>query len=622
MLRAGTQIGAYTVDGVIGHGGMGVVYRARQVALGRAVALKLLSSELSDDDRFRERFRREATLQAAIEHPNIVPVYEANESAYGLYIAMRLVPGPTLHQMIRAGDLDPARAISILRGVASALDSAHARGLIHRDVKPANVLVVQDHSYLADFGLTKATGVESITRTGPLLGTLDYVAPEQIRGEEADAHSDIYSLGAVLYECLTGSVPFMRATDVAVMYAHLEQKPPSVRRIHSELPGAVDRVIKRAMAKAPSERHDSAGDLIADAAVALRETPRRVRRPRPRPSGPADTSVVPEPPRRARRVSRLRARLLIGAAAPALALAGLAFGLSVPSPSTALGSTRTIKANGASIRVPRNWANLPPGSPVPGLFYHDKPTSVPRGVAGATPPNQSGAGVLVGRVAAFGPGLLPGPISNIATFTSPATAVRLNDLDALHYSRVMTNDGTQSIELYLVPTTNNVVGVACYAPPGRPDDVSLEKCGQIAATVHLISGRPFTLGARPAYKTLLTRALDPLAARLSGLVHSLFIAPTTTAQRKAAGQLASAYRRAASQLTALPIGTVSPTEGGINIGIRDSLRGVASAYESVAAAALRRDSTAYNTALNDVRTAVTELGASFLELTKLGYILS
>src|SRR5947209_17413356 len=150
MLRAGTQIGAYTVDGMIGRGGMGVVYRGSQASLGRVVALKLLSSELSKDDRFRERFRREATFQAAIEHPNIVPVYETSDSPYGLYIAMRLVPGPNLREVVRAGDLDLRSSLVVLTGVAGALDAAHARGLIHRDVKPANILVVEDHAYLAD----------------------------------------------------------------------------------------------------------------------------------------------------------------------------------------------------------------------------------------------------------------------------------------------------------------------------------------------------------------------------------------------------------------------------------------------------------------------------------------
>ena len=610
---------------MIGRGGMGVVYRGSQASLGRVVALKLLSSELSKDDRFRERFRREATFQAAIEHPNIVPVYETSDSPYGLYIAMRLVPGPNLREVIQAEQLTPARAVSILRGVASALDTAHARGVIHRDVKPANILVVRDHAYLADFGLTKAVGVESITRSGPLLGTLDYVAPEQIRGEEVDSRADVYSLGAVLFECLTGSVPFKRSTDVAVLYAHLEQEPPSVRTLRSELPAAIDEVITRGMAKVPARRQESAGQLIAEAAQALREGPRHTRLRRELEAA-GDTTTLPTAPVTTSpgesSTSSWRVRASLAMAALLAVAVGIAVGALLPGTRNALASGRTIKANAASIRVPRNWSELPPGSPIRYLFYHDRATDVHRGVAGAAPPGRTSAGVVIGRVAAFGPGLLPGSFPTHADVRETPRAVRLGQLEALYYPDVRSGRGTRSIELYLVPTSNNVVGVACYVPTGSSGGGVLQDCGQIAATLRLLASRPFSLGARPAFSTHLTQVLVPLAERLPALDHALFVAPTSASQAIAARQVAAAYVRAAKQMTAVPFGAISPAEGGINVLIRDSLFGVSRAFDSLAAAAARRDAAAYRHAATGVRTAVSELGASLDQLTKLGYTVS
>jgi serine/threonine-protein kinase len=622
MLGAGTQIGAYTVDGVIGHGGMGIVYRASQPELTRMVAVKLLSAQLSHDERFRERFRREATLQASLEHPNIVPVYEASEFEHGLYIAMRLVPGPNLQQVIRAQDLTPTRAVTVLAGVASALDYAHARGVVHRDVKPANILVVDDHAYLADFGLTKAVGVESITKAGPLVGTLDYVAPELIRGEEATASSDVYSLGAVLYECLTGTVPFQRTTEAAVMYAHLEQEPPSARTLRSELPAAIDDVIRQAMAKNPAERQSTAGQVTDQAAIALGETPRRTPST-PRTSTSAATAALEQvpatrPPHGQRRPLRRETRLALACAAALLVLGGFAFGLWGQSASSAVPVGATIKANGATIRVPRDWMpqSASPVRPIPDLFYYGRPGRVP--VAGAVSPGHTDAGVLIGRVAAFDPNLLPGPIGRYASLNNSATAVRLNHLKALYHTGV-SNDRRRSIELYLVPTSNNVVGVVCYGPLGKPNGGALERCGQIAATLRLIDSHAFALGARPQYKSRLETALGGLAARLPTLAHTLFVAPTSKAQSAAALRLAAAYALSAKEMTAVRLGGISPAEGGINIVIRDSLRGVSRAFEGLARAAARHDAAAYALALTDVRSSIDQLGASLDELSKLGY---
>src|SRR4051794_12591244 len=239
---------------------MGVVYRATQLSLNRLVALKVLPSELSEDRGFRERFRREGQLQAAIDHPHIVTVYEAGDSDHGLFIAMRVVQGPTLKDLVGGGRLDPARAVTLLSQVADALDAAHEKGLIHRDVKPQNILIdARDQAYLADFGLTRgADATEGPTETGQFVGTLDYVSPEQARGEGATAASDIYALTGVLYESLTGEVPYPRSSEPAVMFAHLSDPPPKPTERRPDLPAAIDDVIARGMAKKAAERPPNA----------------------------------------------------------------------------------------------------------------------------------------------------------------------------------------------------------------------------------------------------------------------------------------------------------------------------------------------------------------------------
>ncbi len=266
MLDKGTILGGYRIEGLIGQGGMGVVYTATQLSLDRTVALKVLATHLTTDEAFRERFRREGLIQAAIDHPHIVTVFEAGESEHGLFLAMRLIRGKNLRQLIREGSLDAGRTIQILTQVADALDTAHEAGLVHRDIKPQNVLVAtqrRDQAYLADFGITKALLGGAVTATGALIGTPDYMAPEQWRGESATSRSDIYSLAAVMYECLTGMVPFPRDSDAAIMYAHLTVPPPRLTDTRPELPVELSRVIEQGMAKSPDERPPTASQLVA-----------------------------------------------------------------------------------------------------------------------------------------------------------------------------------------------------------------------------------------------------------------------------------------------------------------------------------------------------------------------
>ena len=272
-VAVGTTIAEYLVEELVGSGGMGEVYLARDERLGRRVALKVLLKRLADDAGFRERLLRESRLAASLDHPNVVPVYEAGEAEGRLFIAMRYVDGTDLKALLRReGALEPARAVAIAAQVADALDAAHALGLVHRDVKPSNVLLDQqggrEHVYLADFGLTQSAS-DREPADGSLMGSVDYVAPEQIRGEEVDGRADVYALGCLLFEALTGSVPFAGVSEVAIVYAHLDEEPPSASERRPGLPAAVDDVLARAMRRSATTASRRATALVEEASAAL-----------------------------------------------------------------------------------------------------------------------------------------------------------------------------------------------------------------------------------------------------------------------------------------------------------------------------------------------------------------
>jgi YVTN family beta-propeller protein len=275
-LATGRIFAGHRIEGIAGRGGMGVVYKATHLALDHLVALKVISPALANDERFRRRFGEESRIAVSIRHPNVVPIHNAGEEDGLLYVTMDLIDGTDLRgDLNREGTLEPRRAARIISEVASALDAAHGRGLVHRDIKPGNILIEgsgeNERVFLTDFGLARQVDANTgVTATGAFVGTLDYVAPEQIRGERVDARADVYALGCVLFELLTGNAPFAARDDkVAKMYAHLEEDPPSLRVLRPDLPGGLDLVIKRALAKDPAERFPSAGDFAraVDAAV-------------------------------------------------------------------------------------------------------------------------------------------------------------------------------------------------------------------------------------------------------------------------------------------------------------------------------------------------------------------
>ncbi|MGW1075105.1 serine/threonine-protein kinase [Streptomyces sp. NPDC002537] len=264
----GRRIASYRVESEIGRGGMAVVYRARDLRLGRTVALKLLAPELARNDTFRQRFGHESRVAAAIDHPHIVPVFEAGEADGLLYIAMRYVAGQDLRALLdRGGPLPLDTVCRIAAQVASALDAAHAHDLVHRDVKPGNILVAEgtdsehpEHVYLTDFGLTKKSlSLTGYTRVGQFVGTLDYVAPEQISGKPVDGRCDVYSLGCVVFEMLSGAPPFRRDDDIALLWAHQYEPPPRL----PGLPSGVNDVLGGALAKAPDDRFESCSRFVA-----------------------------------------------------------------------------------------------------------------------------------------------------------------------------------------------------------------------------------------------------------------------------------------------------------------------------------------------------------------------
>ncbi len=268
----GQQIAGYRIEQEIGRGGMAVVYRARDLRLERTVALKLLAPELARNDTFRRRFTHESRAAAAIDHPHIVPVFEAGETDGVLYIAMRYVAGSDLrHVLDREGPLPPATAVRVAAQVASALDAAHEHGLVHRDVKPGNILVARgtdsdhpEHVYLTDFGLTKKSlSLTGFTTVGQFVGTLDYVAPEQISGKPVDARCDVYGFACVVYETLAGHPPFRRDDDMALLWAHQYDAPPPLTEARPDIPAQADPVFAKALAKSPDDRYPSCLDFVA-----------------------------------------------------------------------------------------------------------------------------------------------------------------------------------------------------------------------------------------------------------------------------------------------------------------------------------------------------------------------
>ena len=359
--RIGTLLAGYRIESLIGRGGMSVVYLAHHEGLERKAALKLLAPELAENEAFRQRFIRESRIAAGLDHPNVIPVFDAGEADGSLFIAMRYVRGSDLRSLLAEhGPLDPTDVVRTMDQLGAALDAAHQEGLVHRDVKPANVLLSPatppariGHLYLADFGLTKKSfSGSAMTKSGQFVGTIDYVAPEQIRSEPVDGRTDVYSLGCVLYECLTGEPPFVRDTEVAVMFAHLNDPPPKPTAVRPDLPRAIDAVVAKAMAKTPDERHGTAGELATAARDALRTA-----------TTAGQERIVPALPRR----SRLRPALIAGAAVVLVAATVLVVAL-FGGPHGAPTAGPTTPSGSSAVTTPPSVASSPSAPLLPSGF--------------------------------------------------------------------------------------------------------------------------------------------------------------------------------------------------------------------------------------------------------------
>ena len=311
--RVGTELAGHRIEAVIGRGAMAVVYLARHLRLGRQVALKILDPALAEDEAFRERFIRDCRAAAALDHPNVVTVYDAGEADGVLYLSMRYVEGTDLERLLEVeGYLSPEVALSIVVQCAAALDAAHAEGLVHRGVVPAAILLERGwmddgRAFLTDFGIAKHVAASTrMTRTGSFAGTVDYVAPEEIRGDDdVDGRADVYSLGCVLYRCLTGEVPFPRDSELVTIYAHLEDPPPRPSDARSDLPPAMDGVIARALAKSREQRYATCMDLARAAADAIGATsPASTLDADEPPTAPPETPASPDGGRNGARVLR------------------------------------------------------------------------------------------------------------------------------------------------------------------------------------------------------------------------------------------------------------------------------------------------------------------------------
>jgi serine/threonine-protein kinase len=319
----GETFGGYAIESLLGRGGMGAVYLATHARLERKAALKVIAPELADDDAFRARFLRESRLAASLDHPSVIPIYDAGEVDGVLFLAMRYVSGPSLQTLLRArGAISPDETLRIAEQIGGALDAAHAAGLVHRDVKPANILLSEalDHAYLCDFGLAKPAGADGMTEAGTFLGTADYCAPEQIEGGAIDGRTDLYALGAVLFHCLAGEPPYRCESELAVLEAHLREPPPALSTVRPGLPAALDGVLVTAMAKHPGVRYASGRDLAAALADALAGPDDAVTRAAP------PLAVTPPPAARQPSPAGRRPIVIAGVVAGALLAIGATVG--------------------------------------------------------------------------------------------------------------------------------------------------------------------------------------------------------------------------------------------------------------------------------------------------------
>ena len=668
MLQPGDTLAGYRIEAVAGVGGMGVVYRATQTSLDRPVALKVLSSTLVGNRTFRERFRREGRHAAALDHPNIIPVYEAGESNGLMFIAMRLVDGPSLADIIERRELTGNAAIGILRSVASALDAAHAAGLVHRDIKPQNILLTQGgHPYLADFGITKGSDHGGLTHSGDFVGSLNYVAPEQIEGKDVDGSSDVYSLAAVLFQALTGVYPYQRDTDAALMHAHLQAAPPTLSERGIAAPPALDEVFVRGMAKDPTARFPSAAALIeaCTAAVATVPPDQLERTPSfPLPETGRDEAELDAEPAASTQPDRFV--WTPPAVPPPTPVSTAVPPRAAPAPPSA-GARRQASAGNLTTADARRPSGAPAdpapeadqsaarrklvaalpwigvalllvAAPVAGyaLGHTPKPPAPQTAKAGAltmtheaawrpasgaieglklddavTLRRADGVKLVAGRVPEFAPGFDPLPQAVQARLAAPAkaTVVRLGDRQAVRYAGALkSGDG---LWVALAPDSKGWTAVACEGP-GVDRGTG---CSALAAGLRVSGATPVALGADPETAKSLSATLTRLGSARDQAAVGLG-AKSAAKRAGAAGRMATAHDAAASAVRKVQ---ARPQEASLLAGLARELDAEGQAFTRLKAAAGRRDAAAYRRARSAVKEHEAAVDAALKRLRRAGY---
>jgi serine/threonine-protein kinase len=632
ILSPGDVLAGYRLEEQVGRGGMGVVFRAEHLGLGRRAAVKVMSAQMAADDRFRERFKREARLAASIDHPNIVPVYEAGEDGPHLFIAMRFVDGTDLAAMLAGGSpLDPHWTAGIITQVAAALDAAHRRGLVHRDVKPANVLLVAEadaapgalpHAYLTDFGITRELeATQGLTATGAFVGSVQYAAPEQIEGAPPSAASDVYSLGCLAYECLAGSPPFTRDHDIATLWAHVNDPVVPVSERAPGLGADVDAALARALAKDPSERWPTCAAFAAALAAALGPEEHTLVEVPGVPGGratlsdprAASGSVTSEPGRTAAtgdqaaragapagdrsRSARRRRTPLVLAGLVALGVAAVVLGL-------ALGGGRS-SAEADVLETPSARVTLPEGGAPQDL---DTLPALPelelRAPAAAA---IDGTVVRVGQLPAPAAGTSALPEELVAAAGEP-TPVKLPAGEALRYD---VRRGGGLLRVYVLPVAGeDWVVLACETP----SVAAVEACDGAAAGLRP-RGAAIGVLPDPTFARDLSR-LRAALVRVRADEQAALGASSRTRRRQAARQLAAAHRSAGSALGRLD---VPPPVAAAVAQERQALERLASAFDALAAAAGSGDRGAYQRARERVDAAERARASAQAALQRAGY---
>lgn len=539
ILPPGETLGGFRVIEALGVGGMAVVYRAEQVSLHREVALKVLSPELGTDEVFCERFRREGMHVSRLDHPNIIPIYDAGADRDRLFLAMRLVDGMTLAERIRVQPLTATEVLSILEPIADALDCAHAAGIIHRDVKPQNILLTErGHPYLTDFGVAKNVDTAAMTDAGQFIGSVRYAAPEQILSTPTSAATDVYALTVVLYQCLTGTVPHAGKADAGALFAHLNEPPPRVELAEAQ---AFNRVVEHGMAHDPSDRYQSTSELIEAAREGLaRLSPFHLRR-RPAFSPAVVSTDTPQDAATAVTPARVRWRpsRRLGTAVIALAaLAGLVIGLILIGGRPAVASSRTARSGGLAVSYRSPWT-----------LAHDAfaSSAVTSGGAAAQPPielRSSQATMAAGALRASAP--IPGgpPPALVSAYGHPAVSQgRLADGVAVA-TYAWRLAGGRSVTAWIIPAEAGDLGVICSAP--TTSRASQNQCAAMATHVGVSSGLPvLPLGPDVSVADSLRSATSgAIAARHSLAAHKgSWPVRTVTSAASADEQAAAKLRR-------------------------------------------------------------------------------